>query len=130
MAYDIIAQESSGSTTTSPAEVAIFMRLSDSADQYTVPTGKIFKGFSFCHNTGTSWEYTFTPGTISTTTNSQAGDGGAALSGTFYHTSTGFENKYPIYMNAGDKIERRGSHSWYLMGLETTVNTVSWDTSS
>ena len=130
MAYDIIAQETAAVAATSPAEIAIFQRMDTDADAYTVPVGRIFKGFTFCHNTGTSWDYTFYPGTTSVAANSRAGDGGAVLDGTFHHTSTGFENKYPLYMNAGDKIKRRSSHSWYLMGIETTVNTVSWDTSS
>ena len=59
MAYDIIAQETAAVAATSPAEIAIFQRMDTDADAYTVPVGRIFKGFTFCHNTGTSWDYTF-----------------------------------------------------------------------
>jgi hypothetical protein len=98
---------------------------------YTVPTGKIFKGWILARDSSSNCDYTITYGAISKANFLPYGAaGGTALGGTMYHTSTGFEGKWPIYLNAGDKIERRSSHPWYLMGLETAVNTVSWDTSS
>jgi hypothetical protein len=131
MAYDTVAQgHDSAATITSPAEVAIWINMSTDSIEYTVPNGKMFRGWLLPHSTSTSPDYTYTPGTTSTTANSQMGNNGALFSGTMYHTSTGHDAKWPINMNAGDKIKRRSSHPWTLMGLETTVNTVSWDTSS
>ena len=129
MAYDTVAQGHDSSTITSPAEVAIWINMVSDNIEYTVPTGKIFKGWMHCQNASTSPTYTYTPSSTSVGANSQMGSNGSVLDGTFYHTSTGFENRWPIMMNAGDKIKRRSSHNWTLMGLETTVNTVSWDTS-
>lgn len=129
MAYDTIAQ-TAPNTTASPNEVAIWIYMGSDDREYEVPAGKIFKGWLMSHDTSTSPAYTYTPGTTSTTANSQMGHNGASIGGTFYHTSTGFESKWPLNLNAGDKIKRRSSHPWTLMGLETTVNTVSWDTSS
>jgi hypothetical protein len=131
MAYDTVAQghDSSG-TTTSPNEVAIWMYFTSDTIEYTVPTGKIFKGWLLPYNTTTSPDYTFTPSAASIALHSTMGNNGAVFNGTFYHTSTGHDAKWPMMMNAGDKIKRRSSHTWTLMGLETTVNTVSWDTSS
>jgi len=130
MAYDIVAQAAGPTSTVSPAEVAIWINMSSDSIEYTVPTGKVFKGWIHCHNSSTSIGYTYTPSSTSTTAHSIMGNNGSAYDGEFGHTSTGFENKWPIMMNAGDKIKRRSSHPWTLMGLETTVNTVSWDTSS
>jgi len=131
MAYDIVAQ-AAPSTVTSPAEVAIWIRMNSDTIIYTVPTGKVFKGWIMNVNSSSDVEYTYTPSAATLALNSQMGGTGAGneLLGTFYHTSTGFENKHPIMMNAGDQLKRRGSQAWTLMGLETTVNTVSWDTSS
>ncbi len=132
MAYDTVAQgHDSVGAATSPAEVAIWIRMNSDTIIYTVPTGKIFKGWLFAHDTSTSPAYTYTPSAATLALNAQMGGTGAGneLLGTFYHTSTGFENKWPIMMNAGDKLMRRSSQSWTLMGLETAVNTVSWDTS-
>jgi hypothetical protein len=130
MAYDTIAQAGPAAGATSPNEVAIWMNFGADSIEYQVPAGKIFKGWLVAHDSSTSPTYTYTPGPTSTTGHSQMGNNGSVLDGTFYHTSTGFESKWPMMMNAGDKIRRRSSHSWTLMGLETTVNTVSWDTSS
>ncbi len=129
MAYDTVAQ-AAPSTTTSPAEVAIWINMSSDTIEYEVPAGKIFKGWLIGHSTSTSPDYTYTPGATSTAAHSIMGNNGALFNGGFHHTSTGFEGKWPMMMNAGDKIKRRSSHNWTLMGLETTVNTVSWDTSS
>tara|TARA_Y100000758_G_C15828209_1_gene340927 strand:- start:102 stop:503 length:402 start_codon:yes stop_codon:yes gene_type:complete len=133
MAYDIIAQESATTaTTTSPEEIAIWMYMADNSyPGYTVPTGKIFKGWMLARDTSSSCDYTITYAAISKAAKLPYGnEGGTTLAGTMYHVSTGFEGKWPIYLNAGDNIQRRSSHPWYLMGLETIVNTVSWDTSS
>ena len=130
MAYDTIAQAAGPTSTVSPAEVAIWINMSSNTIEYEVPAGKIFKGWLIAHDTSTSPDYTYTPGSTSVGANSQMGNAGAVFNGTFRHTSTGFESKWPLNLNAGDKIKRRSSHPWTLMGLETTVNTVSWDTSS
>jgi hypothetical protein len=129
MAYDTVAQ-AGVVTTTSPNEVAIWINMSSDSIEYTVPAGKIFKGWILSYTTGGNSDYTYTPSAASIALHSTMGNNGALFNGAFYHTSTGFENKYPMMMNAGDKIKRRSSHAWTLMGLETTVNTVSWDTSS
>ena len=129
MAYDTIAQ-AGPATTASPNEVAIWIYMSSDSIEYEVPAGKIFKGWIHCHNASTSIGYSYTPGSTSTGAFTNMGNEGALLNGEFGHTSTGFENRWPINMNAGDKLKRRSSHPWTLMGLETTVNTVSWDTSS
>ena len=116
MAYDIVAQQSTG--VTSPAEVAIWKKGTDNATLYTVPTGKMFRGWIIARDASSGENYKYTP------------SGGTALDGSFFHTSTGFEGRWPINMNAGDQIACRSSHYWTLMGIETAINTVSWDTSS
>jgi hypothetical protein len=129
MAYDTIAQ-AAPATTTSPNEVAILIYMGADTTIYTVPEGKIFKGWIIGHSGSTSPTYTYTPGSVSTTAHSIMGNAGGEITGTLHHTSTGFENKWPMMMNALDTLKRASSHNWTLMGLETTVNTVSWDTSS
>ena len=131
MAYDTVAQgHDSVGTVTSPAEVAIWMYFATDSEEYTVPNGKIFKGWIISRNETSNCDFTYTPGSTSLAANSKMGDRGSAHSGTMYHSSTGMDNRWPVHMNAGDKVKRRSSHTWFLMGLETTVNTVSWDTSS
>ena len=131
MAYDTVAQAGPTEAVTSPAEVAIWIYMSSDSIEYTVPAGKIFKGWIQAHNASTAPTFTYTPGSISRAAHSIMGNNGGAITGsTFYHTSTGFEGKWPIYMNAGDKLKRSSSHNWMIIGIETTVNTVSWDTSS
>ena len=129
MAYDIVAQ-SSGGTITSPAEVAILMYMATDSEEYEVPTGKMFRGWIMARDGSSNCDYTYTPGTIAKAANAKMGDRGSAHSGTMYARSTGDNGQWPINMNAGDKIKRRSSHPWTLMGLETAINTVSWDTSS
>ena len=128
MAYDIVAQEAGAPT--SPNEVAILIYMASDSIIYTVPAGKTFKGWIIGHSASTSPTYVYTPGATSVAAHSIMGNNGGEFTGTLHHTSTGMENKWPMMMNAGDKLKRASSHNWVLMGLETAVNTVSWDTSS
>ena len=90
MAYDTVAQgHDSPGTTASPNEIAIWIYMGHDDREYTVPTGKIFKGWLISHDSSTSPAYTYTPGTASKAANTQMGHNGAAIGGTFYHTSTG-----------------------------------------
>lgn len=127
MAYDTVAQ-AGPETTTSPNEVAIFMRMG-TGHTYTVPTGKIFKGHIHSASASSNVYFYYTPSAATLVLNPKQGDDGAYLQDYFYHTSTGFENKWPVYLNAGDILRADSSEDWFLIGLETTVNTVSWDTS-
>ena len=130
MAYDIVAQESSGSTVTSPAEVALWVHMADDSVMYSVPTGKMFRGWIVARDASSNCDYTYTPGSVSTGAFAKMGNNSSAYNGTMYHTSTGFDGRWPINMNALDSIKRRSSHNWVLMGIETAINTVSWDTGS
>ena len=130
MAYDIVAQESSGSTVTSPAEVAIWVKMVDDSVIYTVPTGKMFRGWVVARDGSSNCDYTYTPGSVATGAFAKMGNNGAALNSTFYSRSTGDMGQWPINMNAGDALKRRSSHDRTLMGIETAINTVSWDTGS
>ena len=73
MAYDTVAQGHDSSTTTSPAEVAIWIRMNSDSIQYEVPAGKIFKGWLVSHDTSTSPAYTYTPSSATLALNSQMG---------------------------------------------------------
>ena len=130
MAYDTVAQQAPAGATTSPAEVAIWVYMVDNNVEYEVPTGKMFRGWIMARDGSSNCDYTYTPGSVATTAFAKQGSNGSALSGTMYSRSTGDNGQWPINMNAGDKLKRRSSHTWYLMGIETTINTVSWDTSS
>lgn len=129
MAYDIVAQASAGQIT-SPAEVAIWVYMIADDVEYEVPAGKMFRGWIMARDGSSNCEYTYTPSSVSLGAFSKMGYNGGALNGTMYSRSTGDNGQWPINMNAGDKVKRNSSHTWYLMGIETAINTVSWDTSS
>ena len=118
MAYDTIAQAAGPSTTISPAEVMIHKQGVTSTDVYTVPAGKVFKGYLVYQEAGAA--------------RCRIKDNGSETYVTFNfgYSSTGSDTRWPIFLNAGDIISGDGSlANWMLMGIETTVNTVSWDTS-
>ena len=133
MAYDTVAQghdSTASSTDSSPAELAIWVYMADDNVIYTVPTGKMFRGWILARDGSSNCSYTYTPGAVGKLGFLKQGSNGNALSGTMYSRSTGDNGQWPIMMNAGDKLQRRSSETWYLMGIETAINTVSWDTSS
>jgi hypothetical protein len=118
MAYDTIAQAAPAGAITSPAEVMIHRTAVASTDLYTVPDGKVFKGYLVYQEAGAA--------------RCRIKDNGSSTYVTFNfgYSSTGSDTRWPIFLNAGDVISGDGSlANWMLMGIETTVNTVSWDTS-
>ena len=120
MAYDTVAQTAPAGATVSPAEVMIHKaNTAGSTDLYTVPAGKVFKGYIVSQEAGAA--------------RCRIKDSGSSTYVTFNfgYSSTGSRVHWPMFLNAGDVISSDGSvYNWMLMGIETTVNTVSWDTSS